>query len=100
MVWMVLPMLSQETTTTTSTTTQSPVSKSCSIFGDPHSMTFDGMHADYYTSGEFWIVKSTTVHIQGKYAPTQATNGLAVTKEVAVGGPFMKGHTLIVGEEH
>merc|ERR1712039_26720 len=48
----------------------------------------------------FWIVKSTTVWVQGKYSPTHATNGLAVTKQVAVGGSFLKGHHLIVGEEH
>merc|ERR1712039_576003 len=48
----------------------------------------------------FWIVKSTTVIVQGKYSPTHATNGLAVTKQVAVGGSFLKGHHLIVGEEH
>jgi hypothetical protein len=63
-------------------------------------MTFDGLHSDYYTSGEFWIVKSSTVIIQGKYSPTHATNGLAVTKQVAVGGSNLKGHKLIVGEEH
>jgi hypothetical protein len=103
LLWMLLPMLSQETTTTTpfvpESTTPS-IKKSCSIFGDPHAMTFDAMHSDYYTSGEFWIVKSDTVHIQGAYSPTHATNGLAVTKKIAVGGPFLKGHTLIIGEEH
>merc|ERR1711972_919779 len=36
----------------------------------------------------------------GKYSPTHATNGLAVTKQVAVAGSFLKGHHLIVGEEH
>jgi hypothetical protein len=80
-------------------TTQAPTLRSCSIFGDPHAGTFDGMHSDYYTTGEFWIVKSATVHIQGKYQPTHATNGLAVTKELAIGGPFLHGHTLIIGEE-
>merc|ERR1712066_287868 len=73
---------------------------SCSIYGDPHAMTFDGLHSDYYTTGEFWIVKSATVMVQGKYSPTHATNGLAVTKQIAVGGSFLKGHHLIVGEEH
>jgi hypothetical protein len=94
-LWLGLPYLSTESTTTTT-----GVPKSCSIFGDPHAMTFDGKHLDLYTTGEFYIVKSTTVIIQGKYAPTQATNGLAVTKQIAVGGPFLKGHKLIVGEEH
>merc|ERR1711972_1049388 len=36
----------------------------------------------------------------GKYSPTHGTNGLAVTKQVAVAGSFLKGHHLIVGEEH
>jgi len=63
-------------------------------------MTFDGMHSDYYTSGEFWIVKSSTIWIQGAYSPTHATNGLAVTKKIAIGGPVMKGHKVIIGEEH
>merc|ERR1712039_190395 len=117
LLWLLLPILSSDTTTTTidivmttpvlqdETTTAAPTTtpaptRSCSIYGDPHAMTFDGLHSDYYTSGEFWIVKSTTVWVQGKYSPTHATNGLAVTKQVAVAGSFLKGHHLIVGEEH
>merc|ERR1711879_397363 len=53
-----------------------------------------------YTEGEFWLVKHTAVKIQGKFSPTHATNGLSVTKQIAVGGGFLKGHTLIIGEEH
>merc|ERR1719221_157396 len=113
LLWLLMPFLSSDTTTTTifiapatpaplpPTTTKPallPV-KSCSIFGDPHAMTFDGTRADYYTTGEFWIVKSPNVWIQGKYAPTHATNGLAVTKEIAIGGGFLQGNTLIIGEE-
>jgi len=106
LLYLLLPFLSQDTTTTTPiipdttpTTTQPQPRKSCEIFGDPHAMTFDGMHADYYTSGEFWIVKSGPLEIQGKYRPTHATNGLAVTKKIGVGGSLMQGHTLIIGEE-
>jgi hypothetical protein len=77
--------------------TSSVSSKSCTIFGDPHIMTFDGMHSDYYTPGEYWIVRSSNVKIQGRYLATSVTNGLAVTKEIAVGGPFLSGHTLIIG---
>merc|ERR1719188_15613 len=121
LLWLLMPILSSDTTTTTieiimttpvlndettpapppPTTTAPPApTRSCSIYGDPHAMTFDGLHSDYYTSGEFWIVKSTTVIVQGKYSPTHATNGLAVTKQVGVGGSFLKGHHLIIGEEH
>jgi len=112
LLWLLMPMLSSDTTTTTIriapipplndlTTTPAPApEKSCEIYGDPHAMTFDGLHSDYYTSGEFYLVKSAEVIIQGKFSPTHATNGLAVTKQVAVGGSFLNGHTLIVGEEH
>jgi len=70
--------------------------KVCLIFGDPHAMTFDGVRADYYTPGEYWIVKSDTVWVQGKYQPTRMTNGLAVTKQVGIGGPFLGGHKLVI----
>lgn len=78
-------------------TTTPGSARSCAIFGDPHIMTFDGMHSDYYTPGEYWIVKSSSVKIQGRYLATSRTNGLAVTKELAIGGPFLQGHTLIIG---
>jgi len=81
------------------TTTSKPHGH-CSIFGDPHAMTFDGMHSDYYTEGEFWIVKSDILKVQGKYSPTHATNGLSVTKQIAIAGTALQGHVLIIGEEH
>merc|ERR1712048_1179073 len=66
----------------------------CVLFGDPHVMTFDHKRVDFYTPGEYWIVKSQNVHIQARYKPTHTTSGLSVTKEIAVGGPFMQGHVL------
>jgi len=86
--------------TTTTTVAPDEPTKSCSIFGDPHGLTFDGQHVDLYTAGEFWIVKSPTVGIQGKYSPTHATNGLSVTKKIGVSGSFISNHKLIIGEEH
>jgi len=68
----------------------------CKLWGDPHILTFDHMRSDYYSRGEFWIVKSDNVWIQGRYLPTRITSGLSVTKSIAVGGPFLKGHKLIV----
>jgi hypothetical protein len=65
--------------------------KHCKIFGDPHVVTFDGQSASFYSQGEYWTVKSTTVWIQGRYMPTPVTNGLSVMKEVAIGGPFLDG---------
>jgi len=69
----------------------------CVVWGDPHVLTFDKKRVDFYTQGEYWIVKSQTVFIQGRYRPTHATSGLSVLKEIAFGGPFMQGHTLIIG---
>jgi len=76
--------------------TGAPKCYQCVIWGDPHVITFDGSHQDYYTCGEFWIVRSTTVKIQGSYGALPMTNGLAVTKGIAIAGPFLKGHKLIV----
>merc|ERR1712060_715367 len=116
LLWLIVPFLSSDTTTTTFTiaTTTAPdtpppvtitpipdkPTKSCQIYGDPHGTSFDGEHLDFYTPGEFYLVKSASVIIQARYRPTHATNGLLVTKQVAVGGPFLKGHRLIIGEEH
>jgi len=62
----------------------------CRVFGDPHVKTFDGTHASFYSAGEYWLVRSSTVWIQARYAPTPVTNGLSVVKEVAIGGPFLQ----------
>jgi hypothetical protein len=59
-------------------------------------VSFDGKHASYYTPGEYWIVKSSTVIIQGKYAALPSTNGLAVVKGIAIGGTFLHGHKLLI----
>merc|ERR1712032_1330578 len=54
----------------------------CIGWGDPHLRTFDGTRADYYSSGEYYLVKSGPISIQARYLPTKFTNGLAVTKMV------------------
>merc|ERR1712045_250881 len=69
----------------------------CIGWGDPHLRTFDGIRADYYSSGDYYLVKSGPVSIQAQYLPTKFTNGLAVTKMVAIGGPVLKGNKLIIG---
>jgi len=55
------------------------------------------MRSDYYSSGDYYLVKSGPVSIQAQYLPTKFTNGLAVTKMVAIGGPVLKGNKLIIG---
>jgi len=61
----------------------------CTIWGDPHMLTFDNKRVDFYSPGEYWIVKSEQVYIQGRYLPTPVTHGLSVTKEIAISGPFL-----------
>jgi len=80
------------------TPTPAPVGpiKECTIWGDPHIRTFDGARSDYYSSGEYWIVKSPNLWIQGRYLPTKMTNGLAVTKVIAIGGPIVKNGKLLI----
>jgi len=79
------------------TTTPAPRVGTCTFWGDPHIVTFDGAHPSYYGNGEFWIVKSDTVHIQGRFLGTTWTHGLAATNKLVVGGPFLNGHEITIG---
>merc|ERR1712039_589985 len=77
--------------------------KMCTLWGDPHIIQFDQVGADknqapsFYGDGDFWVVKSNTVHIQGRFLGTKYTEGLAATHQIAVGGPFLQGHKIEVG---
>jgi len=79
----------------TITTTKPP--GACLIWGDPHVKTFDQAYVNFYGQGVWWIVKSTEIHIQGRFLPTPYTKGLAAMSNIALGGPAMKGHTVHVG---
>jgi len=75
---------------------QGPVG-TCRIWGDPHVLTFDNHRTDFYSQGEYWIVKSDTVWIQARYLPTPITHGLSVTKEIIISGPFINNRKLRIG---
>lgn len=60
-------------------------------------MTFDNQRVDYYSAGEYWVVKSDAIWIQGRYLPTPYTGDRGVTKAIAIGGPFLRSST---GREH
>jgi len=60
-------------------------------------VTFDGGRPSFYGEGEFWIVKSPKIKIQGRYMGTAYTHGLSATNKVMVGGEFLGGHTIAVG---
>jgi len=72
-------------------------SGTCIVWGDPHFVTFDNKKLSFYTPGQYWIVKSDTVWIQGLYQPTHATSGLSVLKSIAFGGQFLKQNKLVIG---
>jgi len=79
------------------------VPKMCVLWGDPHIITFDQVGTDknqatsFYGDGDFYIVKSSTVVIQGRFEGTKYTEGLAATNRIVVGGPFLHGHKIEVG---
>jgi len=77
--------------------------KKCTLWGDPHIIAFDQADADknkaysFYGDGDFWIVKSATVYVQGRFEGTEYTEGLAATNRIVVGGPFLHGNKIEVG---
>jgi len=85
---------------TTTTPPPPPTVGTCKLWGDPHIVGFDGGNtADFFDEGVVWIVKSPQVSVQALYKATQYTNGNAATHSIAVGGAFLKGHTLKVGPQ-
>jgi len=101
------------------TTVTTTCGASCVIWGDPHVVTFDeevkrhkehplqemffrtkGWKADQVTvseAGTFWMVKSDSVAIQGRYEHNKTHPDVTNLVEIAVGGPFMFGNSLKVG---
>lgn len=74
---------------TTSTTTFAPML--CAAFGDPHFITFDGAQTTFVGDSILWLVRSDRIWIQ---ALSIGSEGKLLG--LAVGGPFMRGHKLIV----
>jgi len=90
----------------------------CVIWGDPHILTFDAtskLAAQYpnrreflrirnrktaevnvFDEGNFWLVKSNDVHIQGRYNLRKEHAERTVLGGLAVGGPFLKNNTFII----
>jgi hypothetical protein len=89
--------------TTTQAPKPRPLAKVCTLWGDPHVIAFDQVGTDknqassFYGDGDFWLVKSSTVSIQGRFEGTKYTEGLAATNQIVVGGAFLKGHKIEVG---
>jgi len=74
------------------------------LWGDPHVNVFDrdvlhehgrGASMNMFAHGDYWLVRSSDVFIQGRYWSTRE-DGASSTRALAVGGPFLQNHTLIV----
>jgi len=71
----------------------------CALFGDPHIISFDrvyGPPVTVLTAGEYHLVKSGPLSIQGRFGYTKRFPTAASTVGIAVGGNMVKGHTLVV----
>ena len=93
-------------TTTTTTTTLGE----CTIYGDPHIVGFDRTTVpvslialesasekaiDSSKIGDFWLVRSSLVHVQGRY---NSVNGQKMfLRALALGGPFLQNNTFLIG---
>jgi len=79
---------------------ENPVQKVCYIHGDPHIHPFDyakRLRFDVYIYGNFWLVESEAVWIQGHYGSiSHVSHGYAYMLKVAVGGPFLQGSTMMI----
>jgi len=76
----------------------------CTIWGDPHVVTFDGgltgqgkgNAAAMLSSGDFWLVKGARIRIQGRYLGNGGSRGPSSLRAVAVSGDFLKNHTFVI----
>jgi hypothetical protein len=75
------------------------------LTGDPHIKVFDVQQwsdakwkaLNLYDPGDFWIVSSAAVHIQGRLVvPLNSKRGNAVVGAIAISGPFVGGSKLII----
>jgi hypothetical protein len=79
--------------------------KTCTLWGDPHVITFDQVGDDknqavsFYGDGDFWVVRSSQVSIQGRFEGTKYTERLAATNQIVVSGAFIHGHKIEVGTQ-
>jgi hypothetical protein len=71
--------------------------KLCKLYGDPHIRTFEGRRNDHYGTGNFWLVKSPGLWIQGHYQPRCSSRpGRSWLSKLAVGGLLLEGSTMMI----
>lgn len=76
-----------------------PDRKSCKIWGDPHIITFDETHFVWYRGGDFSILKTDTLQIQGRFQATEWTKkhdqtDFSSMTGIAIGGSALGNHRI------
>jgi len=69
-------------------------SQTCKLWGDPHIITFDKSHLVFYSEGDFWIVKSPDLKIQGRFQATQWTKDNDHTDYSSMTSIIFSGHKM------
>mmetsp|Transcript_243 Transcript_243/g.542 ORF Transcript_243/g.542 Transcript_243/m.542 type:complete len:697 (-) Transcript_243:102-2192(-) len=71
----------------------------CVLMGDPHIISFDRPYSstiDEYRPGEFYLIKSDVLDVQGRFGFTKRFPTASSTVGIALSGTFIKNHTLAV----
>jgi hypothetical protein len=79
-------------------------SAKCLVWGDPHFKVFDApgdistiLPVTFLRNGDYWLVKSRRVWIQGRYEATEWTNGKASLHGLSIGGEFIRNNKIVIG---
>jgi hypothetical protein len=69
----------------------------CKVYRDPHIMSWTGNIDGFFGFGNYWLVNSKTVWIQGHLASifTHYPAWTSLTK-IAIGGTFLEGNTVMI----
>jgi len=72
----------------------------CTFWGDPHVIAFDlqDQHKWWLPQdhGDFWMVRSSRISIQARYGSGSMPQFHTVILALAIGGPFLQNHTLVI----
>ncbi|CAE8686633.1 unnamed protein product [Polarella glacialis] len=85
------------------TTPAPPAVGFCKLWGDPHVISFDGPQFVFYREGDFWIVKTPALKIQGRFQATQWTKDNDHTDyssltRIIIAGSLMDNHVIDISK--
>ena len=52
------------------------------MIGDPHITTYDGLMYDYNGIGEYWLIKSSSLHVQVRTVQVRGVNNTLANASV------------------